>query len=201
MNTTNSITFSNDSLDESICNIGQNLFGKKPHTMSVPKPVVKLEERVVKLAEKKETENKPITLNVWRIDSVSIYPHLEFGILYTYEELKKIALDIKKELFGEFMTIYETNSYCSEVNGFWNVCFSININPTGQNSSGKNFTYMLRRDIGCGKSYGCPFRHADYGDIMHYSFGHSECSQELKKLEQYLMRTLNQPKKIDCFPC
>ena len=166
---------------------------------------------------------------VWKKGRVLIYPHLEFGMMYTYEELCKIAMDIKIELFGDRMIIYQKNTYCNEVNGSWNVSFSINIvesrGPRHNNISkrirklkrrrnmkkgkkqtrgkraarkdttGITYTYMIRRDNGTGKSYGCPFENFEYGDIRHYKFGDNECPKELKKLEDYLMFTLYSQKK------
>jgi hypothetical protein len=176
------------------------------------------------------------TMTIWRKGRVAIYPHLEFGMMYTYEELCKIARNIKTELFGDIMTIYQKNSYCYEVNGSWNICFSINIleprgprqnnniskrmlklkrrrfmkkgnklkrgkRPSRKDTNGRNYTYMIRRDNGTGKSYGCPFENYDYGDILHYSFNDNILPNELKKLEDYLISTLYRPKKIDCFLC
>lgn len=59
----------------------------------------------------------------WKLSQRCIvFPHLEFGKLYTFEELKDIAQTLKKD-FEDKMTIiiFDESTYCKEVNGEWNV--------------------------------------------------------------------------------
>ena len=132
------------------------------------------------------------TMKVWNKGRVSIFPHLEFDHLYTYDDICKLVLNIKIEFFGDNMRIYELNSYCNEVNGRWNVCFSLNIN-------GIEYTYMIRRDSLLKKTYGCPFTNMEYGYIGHNILDLETMPKKFIELEKYLMFTLVNPKKIDHF--
>ena len=126
---------------------------------------------------------------------VSLYPHLQFDTLFTYKEMVDIAKDISKNLFIN-IKIYDKNSYTNELNGSWNVIFVIQ-------KHGLDFPYMIRRDIDCRKSYGCPLIKQEYyslgeRDIRNLN-GVTHSSTEFVKLEEYLI-ALYGCKQISSFP-
>ena len=135
----------------------------------------------------------------WKLSQrCTVFPHLEFGKLYTFEELKEIAETLKKDLEDKItIQIFNESSYCQEVNGKWNVIIGVSIKGARANL----YTYMLRRDDGFGKSYGSPFQNASYiYDIKHARFSKETAKEEFLIVEKYLMEKLG-GEKINSFPC
>jgi hypothetical protein len=137
------------------------------------------------------------TIPIWKIGKATIYPHLEFDKLYSYEELRTIVDDMKSFYQDAInMIVYEPNKGCGEVNGEWNVCFGV------LDGKGQTFMYMLRRDKHIGKSYACPFQNTDYVyDIKHSVLdGNSiRYPEEFGMIEKYLIEKLS-GKHITAFP-
>ena len=130
------------------------------------------------------------TIQVWKHGNVYIYPHLEFSHLYSYEEIKQIVLNIKKYLFSELI-IYDESSYTYDLNGRWNICFSINKNKI-------DYTYLIRRDHLTKKTYACPFNIYEYGNTN--MINKNTCRTEFDILEHFLVSNYN-GKHITEFPC
>ena len=116
----------------------------------------------------------------WRRGRVVIRPHIEFPFLWTYDQILATITDIQLNCDGLLIKIYETNSYCSEVNGRWNVVFSVVSNNT-------NYTYMIRRDHTLKKTFACPFFNDKYGEIGDICFNMENSPTEFIILERYLL--------------
>jgi hypothetical protein len=137
----------------------------------------------------------------WKLSQRCIvFPHLEFGKLYTLEELKTIAETLKKDLEGKMtIQIFDESSYCKETNGKWNIMIGVNGKP--YKGAEYLYTYMLRLDEEFGKSYGCPFQNSAYiYDIKHARLSQETAKEEFLIVEKYLMEKLG-GKKINSFPC
>ena len=135
----------------------------------------------------------------WKLSQrCTVFPHLEFGKLYTFEELKEIAEKLKKD-FEDKMTIqiFDESSYCREANGKWNIMIGVGFKGAKVNL----YTYMFRRDEKFGKSYGCPFQNSAYiYDIKHARFSQETVKEEFLIVEKYLIEKL-EGEKINSFSC
>lgn len=123
---------------------------------------------------------KNSSIPFWVRGRVVIYPHIEFPFVWSYDQLLAAVMDIQLNCDGLRIQIYEKNSYCSEVNGGWNVVFAVLSNNT-------NYTYMIRRDHDLKKTFACPFYNVEYGTIGDICFNKSNCSIDFGILEQYLL--------------
>jgi len=137
------------------------------------------------------------TIPYWSLGRVTIYPHLEFDKLYSYEELGTIVAELKAFYKNEMkIIVFGESTYCSEVNGRWNVAFGV------VGSDGVTYMYMIRRDKDIGKSYACPFQNTDYVyDIKHSVLDgqSSRCPNEFALIDKYLTEKLS-GKPITAFP-
>lgn len=138
------------------------------------------------------SSNTKNTIEYWRPGNgdVIVYPHIEFDSLFTHNEIGDIIFNIQNELFGDNMIIYGDNDYCYEVNGKWNICFSVNCDNI-------SYTYLIRRDKQLNKSYACPFVRTR-GECVR-ALNKINSPKLFKKLEDYLLFVFNNPKKINCF--
>ena len=127
-------------------------------------------------------ENFDFTIPFWRPKQgrVIIYPHIEIPVVWSYDQLLASVTDIQLNCDGIFIKIYEKNSYCSEVNGHWNVAFSITSNKT-------DYTYMIRRDHELKKTFACPFYNVEYGSTGDACFDKDNCPVEFDILERYIL--------------
>jgi hypothetical protein len=133
------------------------------------------------------------SMSIWEKGHVVIIPHIKFNRLYTYVEIWSMVLLMKEVLLDKIdISIFEKNSYCSEVNGSWNVVFSVVLDNT-------NYTYMIRRDNQLKKTYGCPFYNSQYGYDGYQSIDDSKCSVGFKYIEDYLVENYD-GKFIKYFP-
>jgi hypothetical protein len=89
--------------------------------------------------------------------TVYIFPHLEWSKKINIETLCRIVNILKKTLINLDLEIWPKSSYSLEVNGNWNVIFSINENN-------KKYMYMLFLDKD--KIYGSPFINQEYKFIL-----------------------------------
>ena len=137
------------------------------------------------------------TIPYWKLGGVSIYPHLEFDKLYSYEELITIVEELKLFYKDEMsILVFGESSYCSEVNGTWNVAFGV------VGSDGVTYMYMIRRDKDIGKSYACPFQNTEYANDINHSVldGQSKrCPKEFAMIDKYFREKL-EGKHINAFP-
>lgn len=137
----------------------------------------------------------PNSMSCWKIGDVIIKPHIKFNKLYTYYEIWSMISLMKDKLSDKiFISIFDKNSYCSEVNGLWNVVFSVVFNNT-------NYTYMIRRDTLLNKTYGCPFVNSQYAydSTPHQSLDSINCIAIFKYIEDYLVGNYD-GKFIQYFP-
>ena len=127
-------------------------------------------------------EDLDFTIPCWRPNQgrVVIYPHIEIPVMWSYDQLLASVTDIQLNCDGLFIKIYEKNSYCSEVNGGWNVVFTFTSNKT-------NYTYMIRRDYDLKKTFACPFYNVEYGYIGDACFNKDNCPVEFDILERYIL--------------
>lgn len=58
------------------------------------------------------------SITVWNLGRVSIFPHIEFKKLYIQDITKKNKNDFEDKFQ---VLIYPKNTYCCEMNGYWNV--------------------------------------------------------------------------------
>lgn len=130
---------------------------------------------------KHETETDS-SIPLWRLGRVVIYPHIEFPFLWTYDQILAAVTDLQCNCVGLQIKIYEQNSYCSELNGQWNVVFSVRDFKT-------NYTYMIRRDHTLKKTFACPFYNEQYGYIGDACLNKTRCPVGLGILERYLLDT------------
>jgi len=124
--------------------------------------------------------DKVTTMPVWRRGRVVIYPHIEFSFLWTYDQILAAVTDLQFNCNGLRIQIYEKNTYCNEVNGRWNVVFTMVSNKT-------NYTYMIRRDHELKKTFACPFINEQYGELGDFCFNRDNCPTEFNVLEKYII--------------
>ena len=95
----------------------------------------------------------------WNLSQRAIvHPHLELVQRpYNYKEMYDLCLKLKGELPDFDIKIYDQSTYCSELNGSWNVCFAI-----GDPETKMAYTYIIRRCIDFNKTFGCPFVNTGY---------------------------------------
>lgn len=103
----------------------------------------------------------------WNIEGrLTVLPHIEFSEPFSTDKLLEMAEGIKKLFEDEVeVKIFERGPLC-EVDGPWCVCLRFDFPPTEEEKKKKaelgwwyelpEHWYMLRRDKGWGKSYGCP---------------------------------------------
>ena len=121
--------------------------------------------------------------------SVFIFPHLEWELDLTIEKLYQIVNSLKNSLKDLEITIWEQSTYSLEVNGSWNVIFSINDNN-------KKYMYMLFLDKN--KIYGSPFVNNEYKIVLK----HRSLLSHLilyQKIEDKLIEIIGSPKHISKF--
>ena len=138
------------------------------------------------------------TISVWNISNrVKVYPHLEWNGIMTYEEMLEVAKKLKTALPNYNIKIWERSSYCSEINGTWNVVISIIHDDI-------TYTYMIRRDKELGKTFGCPFHNVDYAyDLKHtclsLDINSGKVSSQFQEIEKNLNIIMGPGKSITCF--
>tara|TARA_B100000767_G_scaffold60235_2_gene55993 strand:- start:72 stop:554 length:483 start_codon:yes stop_codon:yes gene_type:complete len=120
------------------------------------------------------------TIPFWKLGRVIIYPHIEFSSLWTYDQILAAVKDLQLNCVALGIKIYEKNSYCSEVNGRWNVVFSV------RDFKG-DYTYMIRRDHTLKKTFACPFYNEQYGYIGDTCLNKTRFPVGLDILERYLL--------------
>lgn len=139
-----------------------------------------------------------MSIKVWNKGRLSIYPHLEFPELYTFEQLQHIAKELAQALSkdGLKICVFSESSYCCEVNGTWNVVIGFR-----KPNDDYLYTYMIRRDKTFGKSYGCPFANRDYifDSTKHNAFIAKYCPKEFGLVDTYLKEKLSGT-EITTFP-
>tara|TARA_B100000787_G_C16191445_1_gene297775 strand:+ start:1090 stop:1743 length:654 start_codon:yes stop_codon:yes gene_type:complete len=154
-----------------------------------------------KLVHAKEAVAPTRTIPFWRpgLGKVIIYPHLEINEVWTYDRMRDEVLKMKETLTELSFITYMQSSYCSEINGRWNVAFSLEV-LDGDTTFHR--TYMIRYDHHLKKVYCCPFYHEDYGYLgnnPHRMLGRTECPKEFEILEKYMMEHWGGT-PIDTFP-
>jgi len=121
--------------------------------------------------------------------SVFIFPHLEWDLDLTIEKLYEIVNNLKNSLKDLDITIWDQSTYSFEVNGSWNVIFSINNNK-------KKYMYMLFLDKN--KIYGSPFVNNEYKIVLK----HRSLLSDLilyRKIEDKLIEIIGSPNHISKF--
>jgi len=144
------------------------------------------------------------SITVWNLGRVSIFPHIEFKKLYTFEEIQDITKKIQNDFEDKFQVlIYPKNTYCCEMNGYWNVIIGFKKTiKKGNKKDSYIYTYVIRRDSELGKSYGCPILNKEYifdRIIRENSFDNRNCPEEFKIFEDYLKKEYS-GKEINSFP-
>ena len=136
------------------------------------------------------------TIPVWRIGPVNIFPHLSWDGCLDNQELVETAQKIKSELSDLNVKIHEQSTYCSEVNGPWNVVISIS---SKENGTTIKYIYMIRRDSELSKTFGCPLINTEY--FMLHERPLSKCYNELlfDSFEKALIKVLGNGTSIDVF--
>lgn len=118
--------------------------------------------------------------------SVYIFPHLEWSKKLNIETLYRIAYILKTSLINLDLEVWPKSSYSLEVNGNWNVIFSINENN-------KKYMYMLF--LNNDKIYGSPFINLEYKNVLK----HRSLLSNLilyKKIEDKLINIIGPAKYI-----
>ena len=108
-------------------------------------------------------------IKYWTLSkNVTIFPHLELEqSAYTYNEMWNLCHKLKDSLPDLQMVIYDKSDYCYELNGPWNVCFSI-YDPENSfmGKQGFSYTYIIRSCNDFNKTYGCPVVNLEYVDKL-----------------------------------
>ena len=115
-----------------------------------------------------------------------IFPHLEWSKKLNIETLYRIAYILKTSLINLDLEVWPKSSYSLEVNGNWNVIFSINENN-------KKYMYMLF--LNNDKIYGSPFINLEYKNVLK----HRSLLSNLilyKKIEDKLINIIGPAKYI-----
>lgn len=137
------------------------------------------------------------TIKVWNLGTVSIYPHLSWEKLLTYEELVELSKKINTHTEDDFkIYVFDVSSYSYEVNGKWNVIFSITTTDDLH-----KYIYMIRRDKELNKTFGCPMINREYMDHPMYEKPLHFNEELLKKFELILENYLQNGEYINCFEC
>jgi len=95
----------------------------------------------------------------WKLSHrATVYPHLEIAQRpYSQEEMRTLVEKLKAALPELNIVIYEQSTYCNELNGPWNVCFSVQEKHDPKKPIKISYTYIIRRCVDFNKTYGCPF--------------------------------------------
>ena len=155
------------------------------------------------------------TMKSWRLGRANIRPHLVTDNLWSYDRIELYVKQMKQDLSNLNIKIYEKNSYCSELNGSWNVVIGFLIREEdgelirSENSEiirsekGKliEYTYMVRRDHLLHKTYFGPFSVEGYGYCSQpkMEFTLKDTPQEFLIVEDYLKENFNAT-EISTFP-
>ena len=129
-----------------------------------------------------------------------VYPHLELEQrAYSQEEMRSLCNKLKDVLKEEIpsleVIVYPQSSYCSEINGPWNVCFSVQ-----EENSNYKYTYIIRRCVDFKKTYGCPFQNTEYiYDLNTTALMESTNSSLFNIIESKLIELCPNSKKVNYF--
>ena len=99
-------------------------------------------------------QTKP-SIKHWPIKGgITIYPHVVTNKYSTHDEMRSYIMQIAKMHPELNITMYEESTFCSELNGQWNVVFTTYdpAEPDVQN------LYMLRRCKTHNETHGCPLQ-------------------------------------------
>ena len=144
--------------------------------------------------------NKNGQISVWNLSRrASVYPHLELDQKpYSQEEMRSLCNKLKSELPNLDIHIYPQSSYCSEINGPWNVCFSVSQKNNREEII--KYTYIIRRCVDFKKTFGCPFMNTDYiYDLKTTGLLKSTNSDLFNIIEKKLIELCPNSKKINYF--
>lgn len=139
----------------------------------------------------------------WKLGPVTIYPSLKWGTTYSFEQITQFANQLAKKIQlpeNVSINVFPVNSYCSEVNGRWNVSFGI-----VQRTETKTITYMymIRRDTDLdadiGGTYACPFFNYEYCYEKHSHTSLSQKKEFLTLVETTLQNIMGAATKITHF--
>lgn len=142
-----------------------------------------------------------------KIDSYSLsnrasfFPHLELdNKTSTQEEMRYICNKLKEQLSDLTIIIYNKNTYCSELNGDWNVCFSVKENKIEDKYETYMYTYIIRSCDNLKKTFGCPFINYHYiYNLKTTALMESTNSELFNVIENKLMEFYPNAKKVDYF--
>ena len=137
-------------------------------------------------------------LRIWHLSHrAKVYPHLELDNRpYSQLEMRELCNKLAKSLPNLKFTIYEQSSYCNELNGPWNVCFSVK-NPE---EKGGFYTYIIRRCVDLNKTFGCPFFNNQYVHDLNTFALSKVCNEKLfTEIENKLISLCPNVQKVDYF--
>ena len=139
------------------------------------------------------------TMKYWKRGKVIIRPHLVIDNLWTYDLIELYVKQMKHDLSNLNINIYEKNSYCSELNGYWNVVIGFLIRR--EDGELIEYTYMVRRDHLLCKTYFCPFYVEGHGycSLPKMEFTLKDTPQEFLIVEDYFKTNFNAT-EISTFP-
>ena len=133
----------------------------------------------------------------WRLSHrAKVYPHLELAQRsYSQKEMRTLCHKLKDALPDLKMVIYDQSSYCNELNGPWNVCFSV-----GDPETKMSYTYIIRRCTHFNKTYGCPFMNSAYIYGLRTTVLSKQTNNKLFDIiESKLMELMPKSKKVSYF--
>lgn len=139
------------------------------------------------------------TMKYWRLGKAIIRPHLVIDNLWSYDLIDLYVKQMKQDLSNLNINIYEKNSYCSELNGSWNVVIGFLIRS--EDGELIEYTYMVRRDHLLCKTYFCPFYVEGHGycSLPKMEFTLKDTPQEFLIVEDYFKTNFNAT-EISTFP-
>lgn len=139
----------------------------------------------------------------WKKGPVTIYPSLKWATTYSFEQITQFANQLAEKIQlpeNVSINVFPVSSYCSEVNGKWNVSFGI-VEQTEKRTI--TYMYMIRRDTDSDSdisgTYGCPFFNWNYCYQKHPHTSLSQKTEFLTLVETTLKEIMGEANKITHF--
>jgi len=138
----------------------------------------------------------------------TVYPHLELEQRsYTQEEMRDLVEKLKVTLPELNIHIYNQSTYCYELNGPWNVCFSVQEKHDPKKKIKISYTYIIRSCDDFNKTFGCPLFFPALSALFQLGRVNEQTTVLTKELneplfnmiESKLMELMPNAKKVDYF--
>ena len=134
-------------------------------------------------------------------DRTTILPHLELDNKpNTKDEILTICNKLKTQLTELTIIIYKENTYCKDLNGDWNVCFSVKESNIEEIYETYMYTYIIHSCNKTNKTYGsCLINYEYIYGLKITGLMESTNSKLFNIIENKLMELFPNYKKINYF--